>query len=127
MELIDFEKKGNATRLYFGKNGEQTGDDWDDAPYQHNAGTVYPEYIERTVDMYFSVEVDTMEPADLWEGPSYCKNDFIYKKSWVIWVEKEYNNVFNLKPVSIFFGDTLEEIKEKTKEYKPLFVEVEGV
>lgn len=41
MQIIDMEKKGNVVRFYLGENGKQWGDDWNDAPYDCNAGTVY--------------------------------------------------------------------------------------
>lgn len=36
-QIIDFKRKGNMVRFYIGKNGEQWGDDWNDAPYDCNA------------------------------------------------------------------------------------------
>ena len=43
LKIIDFEKKGNVVRFYYGKDSlkEWYGDDWDDRPYEHNAGEVY--------------------------------------------------------------------------------------
>lgn len=124
LELIDFKKRGNAVRLYFGRNGGQTGDDWNDRPYEHNAGVVYDEYIEQIIDVFLPVDIDMSEPADNNVNSEYCKDDFINKKSWVLWVEKEYNDELNRNPVGIFFGDTLAEIKEKLKWYKPVYTEI---
>lgn len=126
MELIDFEKKGNVARLYFGKNGEQKGDDWDDRPYECNAGTVYEEFVESMVDLFFLIDVRVEEPADNHLNSEYCKNDFINKKSWVLWIQDDWGCDKGRKPVGVWLGDTLEEIKVKLKDYKALFAEVEA-
>lgn len=45
MKIIDFERKGNLVRFYLGDDDleEWYGDDWNDTPYEHNAGQVYDE------------------------------------------------------------------------------------
>lgn len=126
LELIDFDRKGNAVRLYFGKKGVQIDNYWDDKPYECNAGTVYNEYINGIVDVFFPVDLDIAGPADGYINSEYCKNDFINKKSWVLWIEKEYSDELSPKPVGVFFGDTLAEIKEKLAKYTPTFVEVKN-
>lgn len=68
MEIIDFEKFGNVVRFYLGTNGEQWGDDWNDAPYDCNAGTVYDEYVQGHKDIAFPPEWDVLEPCD----GAYC-------------------------------------------------------
>ena len=77
--IMDFEKKGNVVRFYIGDVGQDyTGDDWDDAPYEHNAGLVSAPIFD-TIDVAFPFHVQVLEPADDWryEGNSpYCKNDF---------------------------------------------------
>ena len=47
MKLIDFEKRLNLFRLYWGEDdlGTWWGDDWRDAPYQHNSERVYNRFI----------------------------------------------------------------------------------
>lgn len=82
MKLIDWKKKGNLVRLYFCNDEDYEhawGDDWDDAPYEHNAGRVYDEYIAAYLDICFNYEVVVSEPADDWvyRGNSpFCKEDF---------------------------------------------------
>ena len=52
--IIDFERKGNVVRFYIGDtNANYHGDDWNDRPYEHNAGTVYDRYIDHYVDIAF--------------------------------------------------------------------------
>lgn len=81
MKIIDIDSKGNAIRFYLGektdengwlntnvtkerpdldwsvyKNKDYFGDDWDDAPYEHNAGRVYNEYIKDYADVAFDFD-----------------------------------------------------------------------
>ena len=47
-KIIDFERKGNIVRFYLGDVNNSNGyygDDWDDVPYEHNAGKVYEQYV----------------------------------------------------------------------------------
>lgn len=66
MKIIDFEKKGNAVRFYLGEDDlkEWHGDDWDDVPYDCNAGKVYNEYISGYADAFFGVDLTALEPSD---------------------------------------------------------------
>lgn len=77
-KLIDFEKKGNVIRCYFGYRPDYYGDDWDDKPYEHNAGKVRDEYIDKYIDYAFPNDFLVTEPADDWhyKGNSpYSKDD----------------------------------------------------
>ena len=80
MKIIDFKKKGNVVRFYLGeetpdwgwtrsdytRNGTTPdwlkpsdryyGDDWDDRPYEHNAGQVYEEFIKGYKDVAFDFD-----------------------------------------------------------------------
>ena len=49
MKIIDFECTGNVVRFYLGKDNEKDyhGDDWNDTPYECNAGTVYSSSNQR--------------------------------------------------------------------------------
>lgn len=82
MVICDWETKGNVVRLYLCKEedyNEVWGDDWNDIPYEHNAGRVYDEYIHWIVDLYFSWNVDVLEAKDDWgyQGNSpYSKENF---------------------------------------------------
>ena len=81
MKVIDFEKKGNLFRLYLGADDcdDYWGDDWDDAPYEHNAGTVYDEFVQGIVYAVMAWAGAVTEPADDWNYNSnspFCKEDF---------------------------------------------------
>lgn len=80
MEIIDFERKGNVVRFYLGKNGEQWGSDWDDAPYSLNAERVSPEYIEGIKDISFPFDEMVLEPCSGTTNEPYCKKDMIDRR-----------------------------------------------
>ena len=119
MEIIDFSRKGNVVRLYLGQKdpnwgytnkdykdytGETPswikpsdkyyGDDWDDTPYQHNAGTVYEEFVKGWVDIAFKFDINLKEPADdEYSGTnhSYSKDALIEKHLPMLVAAKEKN------------------------------------
>ena len=80
MQIIDMEKKGNVVRFYLGENGKQWGDDWDDAPYEHNAERVYEDYVKATKDIAFTYDDIVLEPCDGVSDSHYSKQDMIKRK-----------------------------------------------
>ena len=66
MKIIDFEKFGNTVRFFLGTDDCENywGDDWDNIPYDHNAGAVYTEYIEDTATVYFDFDDVVLEPCE---------------------------------------------------------------
>ena len=81
--IIDFCKKGNVVR--FALDTEETvesgyvGDDWDIAPYEHNAGPVLDYFVNAYVDIEYDADWIVEEPEDdyRYKGNSlYSKNDF---------------------------------------------------
>lgn len=71
---------GGAVRLYLGKPTTQwaawTGDDWDDAPYEYNAGLVYPEYVVARALVTLKHGVRYWEPCSYALTPmGWTKND----------------------------------------------------
>lgn len=81
LKIIDFDKKGNVVRFYLAPIGcdDYWGDDWDDFPYEHNAGTVYDEYVSHIMDVAFPFDSNVLEPANDWhyEGNSpFSKANF---------------------------------------------------
>lgn len=77
MKIIDFECKGNVVRFYLGKDNEKDyhGDDWNDTPYECNAGTVYDQYIAGTADVVFPYDALVLEPCDGVLNSHFCKDD----------------------------------------------------
>lgn len=74
MKVIDFEKKGNLVRFYLGQDDDSDywGDDWDDSPYECNAGSVYNRYIFGYADILYPFDYSVKEPCEGWNhGMSY--------------------------------------------------------
>lgn len=81
MKIIDFERKGNVVRFYLGDDScdDYWGDDWNDRPYEHNAGTVYGNFVTGHVDVAFPLDANVLDPESdyRYHGNSpYCKEDF---------------------------------------------------
>ena len=57
-KIGDFEKRGNVVRFYLVEDdcNDYWGDDWDDAPYEHNAGKIYEEYVKKAIDIAFPLD-----------------------------------------------------------------------
>lgn len=119
MKIIDFERKGNLVRFYLGADELEDwyGDDWDDAPYEHNAGRVYDEYVAGHRDMKVPFDYTVMEPCDGQVNSHWCKQDMIARVVPCIIIVpdklKGYNNDFNdyvgaAEVKRIYFGDKLE-------------------
>lgn len=124
LEVIDFEAKGNVVRFYLGKNGKQWGDDWDDAPYEDNAGEVYDRYVKGTVDVAFDFEKGVFAPVADYRGVGYTKKGMIERRYPCLTVGKGKNGdwywsyddcVKDSKSWRIYFGDHI--TKEKLEEY----------
>ena len=128
LEIIDFERKGNLIRFYLGKNGEQWGDDWDDTPYDCNAGNVYDEYVIGTADVAIPYDYLVLEPCNMW-GHSYncgfCKKDMIDREiPCIIIVLPDVLNgscrddfdywVNNENVIKIYFGDNIRNVLNQT-------------
>lgn len=78
LKVIDWAQKGNLVRLYLGDAdcADYCGDDWDDTPYEHNAGHVYQQYIKGFIDVLVDFACDAITPEDIYTNSPYSKNDF---------------------------------------------------
>lgn len=97
MKIIDFEKKGNVVRFYLGEDDLEKwwGDDWDDYPYESNAGTVYAEYVSGAIDVAFKFDWEVLEPRNGEYESSYCKQDMIMRKvPCIVLVPPELNSEY---------------------------------
>lgn len=76
-KLLDFDCKGNVVRFYLGRPDcvDYWGDDWNDSPYEHNAGCVYSSYVVGCVDIAFKYDVIVVEPCDGCVNSSWSKED----------------------------------------------------
>lgn len=148
MRIIDYERKGNVIRFYLGeytkdwgwtnkdyrpaewKYGDPVpawlepsdiyyGDDWDDIPYEHNAGTVYKQFIKGTLDIKCDFDDLVLEPCDGTHNSEWSKKDMrnrlvpciiVIPKS--IYKEKTYIDDFTFwvgadGAVKFYFGDEI--------------------
>ena len=124
-EIIDFALKGNVIRFYLGTNGEQWGDDWDDAPYEHNAGEVYDEYVSGITDCYVPFDCFVLEPANGHSNSPFCKEDMIKGKVPCViivpvsiaktsWNDYSFDYWLGNKDIiKIYFGDNIDEVQMK--------------
>jgi len=87
--------------------GKQWGDDWDDAPYEHNAGTPYgPRGDERPWEIIkVAFEADLQTPADFAAGNSRYSVEDINQKA-VAWLASPS---WSKDKISIHAGATVEE------------------
>lgn len=77
MKIIDFEKKGNVVRFYLGDDdcNDYWGDDWDDAPYEHNAERVCDRFVKGIHDVTFPFDYTVLEPCSGVCNSEYSKED----------------------------------------------------
>ena len=79
LKIIDFERKGNVIRFYLGAADctDYWGNDWNDAPYDCNAGTVYDQYVSGVKDVAFPFDSLVLEPSSEWSGANryFSKED----------------------------------------------------
>lgn len=115
MKIIDFEHYGNTFRLYLGADDcdDYWGDDWNDAPYEHNADVVYPEYIQGYVEFAFSSEYSVCEACDGYLNSPFSKEDMINRKVPCLTI---YTSDPHEPDIKIYFGDNIDEISKKITE-----------
>ena len=126
--IIDWEVKGCCVKFYLGRKEDNLGwlnekgfdyyskcnltpeelesikntyegDDWDDKPYEHNAGSVYNEYVKGIRYNYYPFDAILLEPNYLERNSTYCKDDFkkkkvhclIYIKDKDLWEKHQFN------------------------------------
>lgn len=82
MKIIDFERKGNVVRFYLGADDctDYWGDDWNDVPYEHNAGCVYDRFVLAHKDIAFPFDYAVLEPCNGECNSRYSKEDMKKRK-----------------------------------------------
>ena len=120
-EIIDWERKGNLVKFYLGKNGEQWGDDWNDVPWECNAGRVYDEYIEGCKVIAFPFEYNIYEPRH-----SCSKRDLVNRIVPCLVASKRHFTNFqdaweDEDTIKFYFGDKMPEGSFKIKIEKDVF------
>ena len=123
MKIIDFEKKGNMVRFYLGADDLKIwwGDDWDDAPYDCNAGTVYDEYVSGYRDIAFPFDCLVIEPCEGVCNCEFCKDDMIARRvpcvivvpkelADISWYGQDFGHWVGVDGIrKYYFGDRMEE------------------
>ena len=87
---------------------KQWGDDWDDAPYEHNAGEPYTGKDWEILKVYF--EGDFYEPCEKWSNSPYSVEEI--NKGIVPWLSPVHKNnspIYGGTTSPIFAGATLKE------------------
>lgn len=121
-EIIDFDLKGNLVHFFLGKNGTQSGTDWDKAEYNEYAEPLNNEHIQATADVYAPFGDVVLEPADAQYGCNcgYSKQDMIERKvpcALIVpcevydenYCKYEFDTYLNNPEVrKFYFGDILE-------------------
>lgn len=123
MKIIDFQKKGNVVRFYLGDDNlsDWHGDDWNDYPYEHNAGTVYDEYVSGHRDIAFPFDSFVIEPCEGVFNSDWCKDDMVARRVPCIivvpkeiaetsWYENDFKHWASADGIQRFyFGDKMED------------------
>lgn len=107
-------KSGYTHILYFTKDlSEQWGDDWNDAPYEHNAGLPYGDDI---IEIPICIE-DCIMPSTYWTNSPYSVSDI--NKGACAWIFINFNRNSCDKKTAIAFygGDTLHHILHEYKKF----------
>lgn len=119
MKILDWDKKGNAIRLYLGEETLEKwgGDDWNDVPYEHNAERVYPEYIRAFMDFVVPYDYSVLEPSEEWTfngNSKYSKDDLKARKVPCLVIYKDdgleksfFEACADEKSLKIYMGDNL--------------------
>ena len=142
-QVIDWKRKGNVVRFYFGKktkeygwynpltitkemsngmvlkypiskNVRYHGDDWDDRPYEHNATDVYEEFVYGYLDVAIPFDYIIEEPCNGFRNSPYSKNDLRRLKIPIICIYETNEWGTRDKLIdSIYFEDNIEDISKR--------------
>jgi len=142
--ICDWRTKGNAVRLWCcdqDKYDDIWGDDWNDQPYEHNAGQVYDEYVDRIIDIYFDFDIVILEAENdyIYGGNSpFSKQDFKEGKAPIFivyqpreeeyWDDSEYHLLMGAKNTNhilkFYMGDMIKPILTGNK--KIIYYSIHG-
>lgn len=119
MKIIDFERKGNVVRFYLGEDDlkDWCGDDWNDYPYECNAGPVSEKYISGHKEISFGFDELVLEPSDGEFESGYSKDDMkkrripciiVVPKEEVGWGNRFSEYIGNANIKKYYMGDKME-------------------
>lgn len=77
MRVLDVDLSGNVAKFFLGRSDLDFwyGDDWDDSPYEHNAGLVYCEFVDDELEVAFPLDHVVSEPCDGHWNSAWSKED----------------------------------------------------
>lgn len=142
LKIIDFETFGNVIKLYLGdiNDNEYWGDDWDDRPYEHNAGEVYQGYIKGQIEIAFPSFISVCDPKDDWHyncNSPFSKEDFKNVKAPCLVIvdnsEEQYYDCCYVEHVGdrsawqLYYNDTIEEVIQKMQQFGGFIIYKEGI
>lgn len=124
MKIIGWNRKGNVIQFALGNDnlGYWDGDDWDAAPYEHNASTTPLCGTELYADIAFCYSVSVLEARDDYHynnGSPFRMNDFKERKVPILIIdmageERYYSECLDKENVcKIFMGDNFEDLISK--------------
>jgi hypothetical protein len=125
LKIIDFDDSyGYVLKLFLGKKTEKEyyGDDWNDAPYEHNAGLVYDKYVEQTIEIPIITDCIILYADSGYVNSPYCKLDFKARKVPFLVVSKNIEGKYNLNfneecknpnNAVIFFEEDIQDVLKK--------------
>ena len=135
LKIIDCEEKGHVVRFYLGNKDctDYWGDDWNDSPYDCNAGTVYDRFVIKTLDVAFPFGCKVLEPCDGVLNCIYSKEDMKKRRVPCLivvpekvledsgyWKDSFYDWVGSDGVLKIFLGDQISVLDGKMELIKPV-------
>lgn len=119
MKIIDYALYGNVVQFYLGKDDLENwwGDDWDDAPYEHNAGYVYREYVSDKIQIAFPLKYSLLEPCSDWAyhcNSPFSKEDMLKRRCPCLIITKsdysaQYSKlILDRNSIQVYFGDSID-------------------
>lgn len=131
LKVIDFEIAGRQMKLYLGNMDcdDYWGDDWDDAPYEHNAGTVYDDFVKDTVVITFPGDDVVKEICEGTSNSPYCKRDFIEGTPFAYIPKDDDDNwhrsgqVISKKDIGFYFETPIEKLLKMCRKEKWVITE----
>ena len=127
-KIIDFKRNGTVVRFYLGADDCKNyhGDDWDNRPYEHNAGTVYNEFVSGYIEIAFPMSCNVLDAESDYRycgNSPFCKEDFKKRTAPCIvvlppeFIKNDYlhytsysENLGNLNALRFYFEDAVETI-----------------
>lgn len=124
-KIIDWEVsadrlRGGILKLYFGDIDceEYTGDDWNDRPYQLNAGPVYKEFTKKILYIIFNPELYSLDDAHELYDIDMSKNAIKNSENKLICRARYYQDAAN--SILYHLGDCVSFPNDAVKEYYKL-------